>query len=88
MISSIAFTMYPATGCSVCAIDICLATFPHPECSMVNVECNEALQFNIEHSLFKIYRSHSPSRRLRKASAPTRMPAAGSVSRSITWTPW
>jgi hypothetical protein len=26
---------------------------------MMNVECNEALQFNIEHSPFKIYRSHS-----------------------------
>jgi hypothetical protein len=39
MISSIAFIMYPATGCSVCAIDICLATFAHPEGSMLNDEC-------------------------------------------------
>jgi hypothetical protein len=39
MITSIAFAMYPATGCSVFPIDICLATFAHPECSMLNDEC-------------------------------------------------
>jgi predicted enzyme related to lactoylglutathione lyase len=26
---------------------------------MMNVECDQALQFNIEHSPFKTYRSHS-----------------------------
>jgi len=49
---------------------------------MMNVECNQALQSNIEHSPFNIYRSHSPSSRLRKVSAPAPMPASGSVSRS------
>ena len=37
----------------------------------MNVECNEALQFNIEHSPSKIYRSHSPIATLAEGVSPS-----------------